>query len=128
MRVVDTSAWVEWLSRSPVGMSVRPKFPDPDDWIVPTIVQLELVKWMARATTAETAERVLAFTTTCRVVPLDMRLAVAAAGASARHKLATADAVIYATAVSESADLLTCDAHFQNFPGVVFIPKRPPAP
>lgn len=128
MRVVDTSALIEWLGRSPIGLVVRREFPDLAQWVMPTIVQLELVKWMARATTAETAERVLAFTTTCRVVPLDTRLAVAAAEASARHKLATADAVIYVTAMSEGADLLTCDAHFENLPGVVFIPKRPPAP
>jgi len=36
---------------------------------------------------------------------------------------ATADAIVYATARHESAELLTCDAHFEKLPGVAFFPK-----
>jgi predicted nucleic acid-binding protein len=39
------------------------------------------------------------------------------------HKLATADAIIYATARLMDADLLTCDAHFDGLEGVVYLPK-----
>ena len=39
------------------------------------------------------------------------------------HKLATADAVIFATAQQRGATLLTCDAHFQGLPGVTLIEK-----
>ena len=69
------------------------------------------------------ADQVLAFTQTCRIVPLDSRTALLAADLCPRHKLATADAIIYATALEHGADLLTCDAHFDGLPGVVFIPK-----
>jgi len=34
-----------------------------------------------------------------------------------------ADAVIYATAIEHNADVLTCDAHFADLPGVVYFPK-----
>ena len=37
--------------------------------------------------------------------------------------LATADAIVYATAVKHGAELLTCDAHFKDLPGVVLLPK-----
>lgn len=40
-------------------------------------------------------------------------------------ELATADAVVYATALEYDADLLTCDAHFEGLPGVVLIRKAP---
>jgi hypothetical protein len=41
-----------------------------------------------------------------------------------RHpRLATADAVLYATALAHGADLLTCDRHFEKLPSVRFIPK-----
>ncbi|CAM5391449.1 PIN domain-containing protein [Rhodanobacter lindaniclasticus] len=40
-----------------------------------------------------------------------------------QHKLATADAIVYATALEHDADLLTCDAHFEKLPGVVFFRK-----
>ena len=35
-----------------------------------------------------------------------------------RFELATADAVIYATAIEFGADLLTCGAHFDGLPEV----------
>ncbi|HWZ48440.1 MAG TPA: PIN domain-containing protein [Herbaspirillum sp.] len=37
--------------------------------------------------------------------------------------MATADAIVYATARQQGADLLTCDAHFQGLPGVRLYPK-----
>ncbi|HEX8166801.1 MAG TPA: PIN domain-containing protein [Beijerinckiaceae bacterium] len=39
-----------------------------------------------------------------------------------RHKLATADAIVYATARADAADLLTCD-HFEGLPAVRFVTK-----
>jgi predicted nucleic acid-binding protein len=40
-----------------------------------------------------------------------------------RHKLATADAIIYATALASGADLLTCDRHFAALPEVRYVAK-----
>jgi predicted nucleic acid-binding protein len=40
-----------------------------------------------------------------------------------QHKLATADAIIYATARAHDADVLTCDRHFQGLSGVQYIAK-----
>ena len=34
-----------------------------------------------------------------------------------------ADAIIYATARAQGADLLTCDRHFEGLPGVRFFAK-----
>jgi uncharacterized protein len=56
---------------------------------------------------------------------LDTDLAVEAVDYAARHSLAMADAIIYATAMKHGADLLTCDAHFANLPGVVCFSKSP---
>jgi predicted nucleic acid-binding protein len=39
------------------------------------------------------------------------------------HKLATADAIVYATARHQRAELLTCDAHFEGLPEVALFPK-----
>lgn len=54
------------------------------------------------------------------VAPLDTRIALHAADLHRQYKLATADAVVYATAREFDAELLTCDAHFENLPGVIF--------
>jgi uncharacterized protein len=42
MRVVDTSAWIEYLAGSPVGVLLAADLPDRTQWLVPTVVQLEL--------------------------------------------------------------------------------------
>jgi predicted nucleic acid-binding protein len=73
----------------------------------------------------ERADQVVAYTQTCVVVSLDTEIALLAADLCRRHKLATADAIVYATAQARDADLLTCDAHFEGLPGVTLIAKAP---
>ena len=123
LRVVDTSAWIEWLVGSAVGKKLAPEFPDKTLCIVPTIVQLELAKWLWRELGETQADQVMAYTLKCRVEPLDTATALLAADLHRQHKLATADAIVYATAVQHGAELLTCDAHFKGLPGVVLFPK-----
>ncbi len=38
-----------------------------------------------------------------------------------RYRLATADAVVYATAQAWGADIVTCDARFDGLPRVLFV-------
>ncbi len=45
MRVVDSSAWIEYLIGSPLGVALASELPDRAHWVVPTIVQWELTKW-----------------------------------------------------------------------------------
>jgi predicted nucleic acid-binding protein len=123
MRLVDTSAWIEWLIASPTGKAMKSAIPAREEWLVPTIVQLELAKWIAREVDEDKADQTIAFTQMCVVAPLDTKIALAAAEFCSKHKLAIADAVVYATAVEYGADLLTCDAHFDGLPGVTFIAK-----
>lgn len=124
MRLVDTSAWIEWLIGSPAGDRVAGALPETAEWLVPTMVQLELAKWLTRETGEDKADQVIAFTRICAVVPLDTEIALAAAEACRLHKLATADAIIFATARAHGADLLTCDRHFEGLPGVILIERN----
>jgi predicted nucleic acid-binding protein len=126
MRLIDTSAWIEWLVGSATGERVAAHLPEQADWLVPTMVQLELAKWLARELEEDKADQVLAFVQCCRLVPLDGDLALAAARACGEHRLATADAIIYATARHHGAQLITCDAHFDGLPGVMLIDKGRP--
>lgn len=123
LRVVDTSAWIEWLVASPLGQRLRAQIPDRAQCVVPTIVQLELSKWLVREVGEDEADQVIAFTQKCVVAPLDTTIALLAADLHRRHKLATADAIVYATAQHLGAELLTCDAHFEGLPGVALFPK-----
>jgi predicted nucleic acid-binding protein len=123
MRIVDTSAWIEWLIGSPLAARIETRLPPQPEWIVPTIVQLELAKWLTRELGDDDADRVIAFSMQCRVVPLDTRIALRAVELHREHGLATADAIVYATARCEGAELLTCDRHFEPLPGVSLIGK-----
>ena len=122
MRLVDTSAWIEWILGSPTGARLRPEIPEVESWLVPTMVQLELAKWLARNLERD-ADNIIAVSRNRIVVPMTTRIALLAAEICANHKLATADAVIYATAQEYGADLLTCDAHFRDLPGVILVEK-----
>lgn len=121
--VVDTSVWIEWLTGSALVPQLTPLFPAQDDCIVPTIVQLELSKWLMRELGEEQADRVIAYTQTCRISVLDTETALLAADLHRAHKLATADAIVYASALRAGARLLTCDAHFKNLPNVDYLAK-----
>jgi predicted nucleic acid-binding protein len=123
MLLVDTSAWIEWMIGSSTGEIIGGKIPLKDDWLVPTIVQLELAKWLAREVGDDKADQAIAFMQTCIVAPLKTSIALVAAELCAKHKLATADAIVYATALEYGAGLLTCDAHFKGLPGVNYVPK-----
>ena len=123
MVLVDTSAWIEWLTGSATGEKLNSQMPEQSDWLVPTMVQLELAKWLTREMGEDKADQVIAFTQVCQVIPLDTDIALAAAEACRTHKLATADAIIFATARQRGATLLTCDAHFEGLPGVTLIGK-----
>lgn len=123
MRLVDTSAWIEWFIDSPLVPDLARQIPDQSQCVVPTMVQHELRKWFLRERGEEIADEVIAFTELCVVVPLDTRLAVDAAGLARQHRLATADAIICATALATGAELVTCDAHFSGIPGVILLAK-----
>jgi predicted nucleic acid-binding protein len=123
MILVDTSAWIEWLIDSSTGGKVAQHLPEQSDWLVPAMVQLELAKWLAREVGEDKADQVIAFTQVCQVVPLDTEIALAAAEVCREHRLATADAIVFATARARGATLLTCDRHFADLPGVMLIEK-----
>ncbi len=123
MRVVDTSAWIEWLTGSALGRKLSKEMPDRAECIVPTIVQLELSKWLLREAGEDEADQVMAYTQKCVVIALDTSIALQAAALHRQHKLATADAIVYATAQAHGADLLTCDAHFAKLPAVAYFAK-----
>lgn len=124
MRVIDTPVWIEWLTGGPLRKRLEKEIPEKARCIVPTIVQLELAKWLARELGDDQADRMIAYTQKCEVALLDTRIALRAAELHRQHKLATADAIVYATALEHGAELLTCDAHFEKLPGVVFISKK----
>ncbi len=109
-----------------MGRKLATEMPARAECIVPTVVQLELSKWLWRELGEERADQVIAYTLKCVVVPLNTSIARMAAELHRQHKLATADAIVYATARARGAELLTGDAHFASLPGVLWFKKSTP--
>lgn len=125
MRVIDSSVWVEILAEGPVADLVLAEVPnDPAEIIVPSIVVLEVAKWIEREADTTVRQRFLAFVSQCVDAPLDTERALAAACAHRTHGLATADAIVYATALEFGGELVTCDGHFQSLDKVIHIPNK----
>lgn len=83
----------------------------------------QLHKWALKEVGLVQAEEYIAFTNQCQIVPLDSMIAVRAAKLSSDKNLAATDAIIYSKAFVLKADLLACDAHFKDLPGVIYIEK-----
>jgi predicted nucleic acid-binding protein len=124
MRLFDTSAWIEKFTGSALGHRLDAELPEASDCVVPTIVQLELAKWLTRERSEDIADLAIAYALTCVVVPLDTGLALSVAELCKRHRLPTADAIVYATALAAEAQLVTCDAHFEGLPEVLYFAKE----
>ena len=97
---------------------------DPADLLVPTTVQYELYKWVKRESDETTALDTIALADDGFTVPLNTEIALVAADLTLSHKLAFADAVIYASAKKYHAKLITSDDHFEALPGVTYFPKK----
>lgn len=124
MYLVDTCGWIEWLTDSPLAKGYSRYLTSTDTLLVPTLVQHELYKWLYRETDQATALSAIAATKTATIIPFDTSLALLAAEVAREFKLATADAIIYATARQYDATLITGDAHFANLPQVKYFQKR----
>ncbi|MDX8386119.1 MAG: type II toxin-antitoxin system VapC family toxin [Gallionella sp.] len=123
MFLVDTCGWIEWMIDSPLAKSYARYLNSPDKLIVPTLVQHELYKWLCRELDQATALSAIAATQTASVISLDTSLALEAANIAREFKLATADAIIYATALQHNAKLVTSDAHFAKLRHVKYFQK-----
>jgi toxin FitB len=121
--VVDTSAWIEWLVDGPLRNQLVALMLPRERCVVPTMVQLELSKWLVRERGEDDADVVMAYTQKCQVWPLDTATALRAAELHREYKLVTADAIVYASALLSGAQLLTCDAHFKGLPQVRWVQK-----
>lgn len=123
MRLMDTSAWVEWLTGTALGQSFDKDFHSLHECLIPTIIQFELQKWCLRERNEAEADRLAAFTMTGVIADLDTETALLAAELSRLHRLHSTDALIYATASRHRSTLVTCDAHFKQLPGVEYHSK-----
>src|SRR5947207_1850651 len=110
MNVVDSSAWLEYLTNGPNADSFAPAIEDISKLVVPSICLLEVFKKVLRERDESEALQIVAQMQQGEVQDLDAALALSAARLGTEHALPLADSVILATARKRSAILWTQDA------------------
>jgi predicted nucleic acid-binding protein len=119
--LVDSSGWIEFLSDGLRAAKFAPYFQHEERLVVPAIVLYEVYKKLLSAQNSTSADRFVSAALRCRVAHFDEQLALFAARVSLEHRLAMADAMIYATALANGSHLVTLDSHFRGLAGVTVV-------
>jgi len=129
--VIDTYAWVEYLLGSEAGARAKSHI-ERGTGLTPSIVLAELRKWYLREIEAgrrserEMQSHFAYIESVTEIVVLDIDLALKAGEVDFLMKKRIrgwplADSIVYATARSRAAQVLSGDPHFKNLEDVIFI-------
>ena len=127
MNVVDSSGWIEFFKAGANGPLFKPVIEDRAALLVPTIALFEVHKVLSRKLSAEVVEQCLDVMRMGRVLDLTDRRAIAASQVASEHKLAMADAVMYAIAREFDATFWTQDVDYEGLDGVRYCAKPAPS-
>jgi toxin FitB len=126
MNVVDSSGWVEFFIAGGNGEAFRKVIVETDALIVPVVSLYEVHRRLCQAVPESRAYQLLDAMRKGRLVEITADRAVAASRIGQAHKLAFADAAIYAVTLEHGATLWTQDKDFEGLPSVKFLPKVTP--
>ncbi|MBX3236104.1 MAG: type II toxin-antitoxin system VapC family toxin [Nitrospiraceae bacterium] len=119
--LIDSSGWIEFFIDGPLADRYAAYLSARYEVVTPTIVLYEVYKKVKRERGEETALSIAGRLNATRVIPLTDSIAYLAADLSLRHGLAMADAIIYATAQDQGAEVITGDADLKDLPGVRYL-------
>ena len=123
MNLVDSSGWIEYLQDTPRADLFATAIEDRNHLLVPTIALFEVHRVLSRSLPTDLVNRCLDVMRLGRVLDLTDTRAIAASHIAAQHKLAMADAAMYAMAREFDASFWTQDADYQGLPGVRYQAK-----
>ena len=119
--LLDSSGWIEFFTDGPLADRYATYLGPRYELITPTIVLYEVYKKIKRERGEETALLFAGRLSASQVIPLTDSIAFLAADLSLRHGLAMADAIVYATAKDQEAEVVTGDADLKDLAGVVYV-------
>jgi predicted nucleic acid-binding protein len=124
MYLVDSCGWLEYFTNGTLADEFAFYLKkDRKQLLVPTLIVYEVYKFLRRTVSEEAALQAVSRMRVCRLVDLDTSLALEAADLSLLHRLAMADAIVYATARRFQAQLVTSDGDFKHLDGVRHVSK-----
>ena len=124
MKLVDSIGWIEFFTDGPLSNEYYTYLKEPATLLTPTIVLYEVYKKVKMERSEEEALVAAAQIAKTQMIPLTEQIALSAADLSIRYKLPMADAILYATGLSENARIITSDSHFEKLPGVTFLKRK----
>ncbi len=123
MNVVDSSGWLEYFAETALASIFAPVIENRGELIVPSIAIHEVHKKVLREEGRENARKAAEIMMRDRIVVLDSSIAIYSSELALKHKLPTADSIIYATALANGAEVWTTDSHFKGLPNVRYFEK-----
>jgi predicted nucleic acid-binding protein len=123
LRLIDSYGWIEYFSDGPLAKKYATYVEDVNEsnTVTPTIVVYEVYKRLKKERGEQVALEAYAQITRSRLIPLDDRLALGAADTSLKTGLPMANAIVFTTAKTFSADLITSDPDLKGLEGVRLI-------
>jgi predicted nucleic acid-binding protein len=121
--ILDSSGWIELLAGSDRAHLFEPAL-RAERLIVASIVRYEVGRYAFSHKGAGGRELALTALSKFEQVPVDEGVADTASELAQIHKLAMADALVYATAQIMGAELWTQDKDFKQLPNVKYFRKR----
>jgi len=120
---IDSYGWIERFADGPKAPRYNRLIESvAQEEIVTSVVTLfEVYRKVKRVKGEETALEAVAVLSQTKVIPIDQTLSLEAADYSLDHGLHMSDALIYATARHQDAELYTSDEDLKGLRGVVFV-------
>ncbi len=122
MVLVDSVGWLAYFRDDALAEAYEPYLIDPEQLLCSALNIFEVCRRVEGVAGRKAAAEAVAQMQKATVIPVDGQVAATAAALGVAHRLAMADAIIYATARLQEATLITSDAHFTDLPGVTLIP------
>ncbi len=124
MILIDSSTWIEYLREGPLASSIEKYLTYPQSLLVPTLVTFEVYRFLAKKVGVKEALFAITQLQKGAVMELNEEIALYAAELSLKHQLATADSIIYATALLSEAELITLDNDFRSLSSCKVLSSR----
>jgi predicted nucleic acid-binding protein len=121
--VLDSSGWIELLAGSDRAHLFEPAL-RAERLFVPSIIRYEIGRYVLSHKGPSGRELALTALSKFEQMSIDADLADTAAELAQTHKLAMADALVYAAALTVGAELWTQDKDFERLPNVKYFPKK----
>jgi predicted nucleic acid-binding protein len=121
LALVDSPGWIAYLANGPKADLFAPYLEMEELLLVPGIVIYEVLNKLYRTGARAAAARFQAHAFRALNPVFDTNLAIKTLEASTQQKLSLAAAMIFVTAQSFDADLVSSDPQLAGLPGVVLL-------